>query len=103
MQGGNHAEVNALLQAGDRANGATLYSTLEPCSHYGLTPPCCEAVAKAGIRTVFIGIQDPYYKVDGRGIAYLSKNGIEVHIGLYDETIRQDLKEYLERVTTTRS
>lgn len=99
MQGGNHAEINALKQAGEKAEGATLYSTLEPCSHYGLTPACCEAVEKAGIQRVVIGIQDPYEKVNGKGIDYLKQHQIDVKVGLYEDEIKEDLKVYLKRVT----
>lgn len=77
-----HAEVHALNDAGENALGATIYVTLEPCSHTGRTPPCCEAVAKAGITRVVIGMMDPNPLVDGRGATYLRDRNIEVVIGV---------------------
>ena len=73
-----HAEVYALRAAGARARGATLYCTLEPCSHTGRTGPCAVAVADAGIRRVVAAMQDPYPEVAGRGFAYLRDHGVEV-------------------------
>lgn len=75
-----HAEVHALRQAGARACGATAYVTLEPCSHHGLTPPCAEALAQAGVRRVVIALQDPNPQVAGRGMAHLRAQGIEVEL-----------------------
>ncbi|HEX6972190.1 MAG TPA: bifunctional diaminohydroxyphosphoribosylaminopyrimidine deaminase/5-amino-6-(5-phosphoribosylamino)uracil reductase RibD [Limnochordia bacterium] len=77
-----HAEVVALAAAGDAARGATLYVTLEPCAHYGRTPPCTKAVIEAGIRRVVASIEDPNPKVKGRGFAELQKAGISVEVGL---------------------
>jgi diaminohydroxyphosphoribosylaminopyrimidine deaminase / 5-amino-6-(5-phosphoribosylamino)uracil reductase len=65
---GPHAEVAALAQAAERARGATLFVTLEPCCHFGKTPPCVEAVIAAGIKQVVIGMQDPFPQVAGKGI-----------------------------------
>lgn len=79
--GGPHAEQIALRKAGERARGATLYTTLEPCNHYGRTPPCTEAVMAAGIARVVIGALDPAPHVKG-GIARLRKHGIEVVQGV---------------------
>src|SRR6478609_9320944 len=73
-----HAEVHALNMAGARARGATLYCTLEPCSHTGRTGPCVERIVEAGIARVVAAIRDPNPEVSGRGFAYLNERGIEV-------------------------
>lgn len=82
--GEGHAEVNALAQAGDRARGATAYVTLEPCSHFGRTPPCAEALVKAGVRRVVAAMQDPNPLVAGNGLNRLREAGIEVSCGLLE-------------------
>jgi len=76
--GQRHAEIGALEQAGDRANGAALYTTLEPCCHFGRTPPCTSAIIAAGIRQVHVAVQDPNPKVAGKGFAELEQAGITV-------------------------
>ena len=76
--GGPHAEVYALEEAGEKAEGATIYVTLEPCSHYGKTPPCAKKIIDMGIKKCFIGSSDPNPKVAGRGVAMLKETGIEV-------------------------
>jgi diaminohydroxyphosphoribosylaminopyrimidine deaminase/5-amino-6-(5-phosphoribosylamino)uracil reductase len=87
--GGPHAEVFALAAAGERARGATLYCTLEPCSHQGKTPPCAPAVIAAGIRKVVIGTGDPAPHVNGRGIALLQEAGLEVELGVCEDEARR--------------
>jgi diaminohydroxyphosphoribosylaminopyrimidine deaminase/5-amino-6-(5-phosphoribosylamino)uracil reductase len=77
-----HAEINALNLAGEAARGATAYVTLEPCSHYGRTPPCADALIDAGIAKVIIAMEDPNPMVSGRGCALLERAGITVQTGL---------------------
>ena len=79
-RGTPHAEAAALAAAGEGARGATLYVTLEPCSHHGETPPCADAVVEAGIARVVAGVVDPNPKVDGRGLERLRGAGVEVEV-----------------------
>jgi diaminohydroxyphosphoribosylaminopyrimidine deaminase / 5-amino-6-(5-phosphoribosylamino)uracil reductase len=79
-RGTPHAEVAALAAAGARARGATLYVTLEPCSHHGDTPPCADAVVEAGVARVVAGVGDPNPKVDGKGFERLRAAGLEVEV-----------------------
>ena len=83
--GGPHAEVLALEAAKESARGATLYVTLEPCSHTGKTPPCVDAVLKSGVRRVVVAMQDPYPDVSGRGLRQLRQAGLQVDVGLNEE------------------
>ncbi len=82
LAGGPHAEIVALSAAGPRAAGATLYCTLEPCSHTGRTGPCCVAVVDAGVRRVVVAAGDPFPQVAGRGFAYLRARGLAVTTGV---------------------
>lgn len=86
-----HAEIHALEQAGDLARGATIYVTLEPCSHYGKTPPCAQALINAGIRKVSAAVLDPNPKVSGRGMAMLEQAGMDTEVGLLaDQALKQN-------------
>jgi diaminohydroxyphosphoribosylaminopyrimidine deaminase/5-amino-6-(5-phosphoribosylamino)uracil reductase len=90
--GGPHAETEALAEAGERAGGATLYVTLEPCAHHGHTPPCADAVVAAGVARVVACHGDPDPRVGGRGFARLREAGIEVEVGiLAEEAVRLNL------------
>ncbi|MCX7673525.1 MAG: bifunctional diaminohydroxyphosphoribosylaminopyrimidine deaminase/5-amino-6-(5-phosphoribosylamino)uracil reductase RibD [Thiobacillaceae bacterium] len=83
--GGPHAEIHALRQAGAAAHGATVYVTLEPCSHHGRTPPCAEALIDAGVTRVVAAMRDPNPQVAGRGIELLTLAGIRAEVGLMQE------------------
>ena len=95
-----HAEVFALRAAAEQAKSATVYVTLEPCSHYGRTPPCAEALINAQVNKVIIAMEDPFPKVAGRGIKMLLDAGIEVKCGLLANEARQLNQGFLHRVTT---
>jgi diaminohydroxyphosphoribosylaminopyrimidine deaminase/5-amino-6-(5-phosphoribosylamino)uracil reductase len=87
--GGDHAEVEALREAGHLARGATLYCNLEPCSHFGKTPPCANRIIDAGIDRVVIGTLDPNPLVNGRGVKMLRERGLEVEVGLLEEACHE--------------
>jgi diaminohydroxyphosphoribosylaminopyrimidine deaminase/5-amino-6-(5-phosphoribosylamino)uracil reductase len=87
--GGDHAEVEALREAGHLARGATLYCNLEPCSHFGKTPPCVNRIIDAGISRVVIGTLDPNPLVKGRGVKMLRERGLEVEAGLLEEACHE--------------
>ncbi|MGC8718465.1 MAG: bifunctional diaminohydroxyphosphoribosylaminopyrimidine deaminase/5-amino-6-(5-phosphoribosylamino)uracil reductase RibD [Thermodesulforhabdaceae bacterium] len=95
-----HAEVNALKNAGDAAIGATLYVNLEPCNHYGRTPPCTEAILKAGIKKVVIGMKDPNPHVTGGGAQRLRREGVEVVEGVLENECRYLNRAFIKHVTT---
>lgn len=95
-----HAEVHALRMAGDKARGATAYVTLEPCSHHGRTPPCCEALINAGVARVVAAMQDPNPQVAGRGLHRLQQEGIEVSHGLMMDDAEAINRGFLKRMRT---
>src|SRR2546422_1037027 len=97
-----HAETVALEHAGSRAQGATAYVSLEPHAHHGRTPPCAEALIKAGIKRVVAPIEDPNPKVSGRGFAHLRKAGIEVCTGLMVDEASQLNEVYIHFMRTGR-
>ena len=100
--GGPHAEIEALTKAGDRAAGATMYVTLEPCNHIGKTPPCSRAVAVSGIKNVCIGMLDPNPLVNGSGAEFLRSAGIEVRHGLLEDQCRKLNQSFLTYVSKGR-
>ncbi|HBB33975.1 MAG TPA: bifunctional diaminohydroxyphosphoribosylaminopyrimidine deaminase/5-amino-6-(5-phosphoribosylamino)uracil reductase RibD [Cyanobacteria bacterium UBA8803] len=93
-----HAEVFALSEAGEKARGATVYVNLEPCNHYGRTPPCSEALIAAGVAKVVVGMVDPNPLVSGSGIERLRKAGIEVVVGVEAEACRQLNEAFIHRI-----
>lgn len=95
-----HAEVHAMRMAGNKAKGATVYVTLEPCSHYGRTPPCAEGLIKAQVAKVICAMQDPNPKVAGRGIKMLRDAGIEVEIGLLEQDALDLNPAFIKRMQT---
>lgn len=100
VPGESHAEVEALRRAGDRARGATMVVTLEPCAHVGRTGPCAEAIVAAGVRRVVVGTLDPDARVSGAGVEVLRASGVDVEVGIEEEVVRAQLAPYLwHRVT----
>ena len=100
--GGPHAEVFALEEAGEEACGAELYVTLEPCSHYGRTPPCTKKIIESQIKKVHIAMVDPNPLVAGKGIEQLKEAGIEVEVGILEEEARRLNEVFLKYIVTKR-
>ncbi len=94
-----HAEAEALARAGAAARGATAYVTLEPCSHWGRTPPCCDALVRAGVARVVVAVGDPDPRVDGRGLQRLREAGVVVELGLMGEEARRLNAGFARRIT----
>lgn len=97
-----HAEINALKEAGNKAHGAELYLNLEPCSHFGRTPPCVDAIIQRKIMKVFVGMVDPNPLVRGTGIKRLKEAGIEVATGILEKECRKLNEVFIKHITTKR-
>ena len=95
-----HAEIMALKQAREKANGGTMYVTLEPCCHYGRTPPCTKAVIASGIQEVHLAMVDPNPIVSGKGKAELERHGIKTYVGEHEEQAKEIMEAYIKHVTT---
>ena len=100
--GNPHAEIEALAQAGDKSLDGTIVVTLEPCCHQGLTPPCTEAIIKAGLKKVVIGMVDPDPRVSGNGITRLKDSGLEVVCGVLNQECESINREFSFRVRNGR-
>jgi len=98
--GDAHAEIVALRKAGSKARGADLYITLEPCCHYGRTPPCCDAIIKSGIKRVIVGLRDPNPLVSGRGIGILKNHKISVSEGVLKMECEKNNRSYLKWIVS---
>jgi diaminohydroxyphosphoribosylaminopyrimidine deaminase/5-amino-6-(5-phosphoribosylamino)uracil reductase len=101
-QGEPHAEVNALLDAGEAAGDATIYVTLEPCHHQGRTPPCTRAIMEAGVKRVVYGASDPNPKVAGGGGGFLATQGLKVKAGVLREACEHEHRFFFKHITTGR-
>ena len=97
-----HAEVHAFRMAGEHAKEATLYVTLEPCSHFGKTPPCANLVKESGVKRVVVAMQDPNPSVAGRGIQLLRDAGITVEVGVLEEQARRLNERFIHNMLTAR-
>lgn len=97
-----HAEIHALQQAADKAAGATVYVTLEPCCHHGKTPPCSEALLNAKVSRVVVAMQDPHSRVAGQGLQQLRDAGIEVEVGVLEAQARALNPGFIKRMQTGR-
>ena len=102
VAGQAHAEINALQAAGDRARGSTVFVTLEPCVHHGKTPPCTDALIKAGVADVVVGAEDPNPRVSGAGLAALHEAGIGVRTGLLQSEVEELNRGFTKRITQGR-
>jgi diaminohydroxyphosphoribosylaminopyrimidine deaminase/5-amino-6-(5-phosphoribosylamino)uracil reductase len=100
LYGSDHAEVDAFRNATEDVRGADMYVTLEPCSHYGKTPPCAKAIIENGIKRVFVGLTDPNPLVSGRGIRMMRDSGIHVESGFLEEEGRKLNEVFLKYITT---
>ena len=100
LYGDGHAEINALNQINHEADNTKLYVTLEPCSHYGKTPPCVAALINAGVKKVFIAMLDPNPLVSGKGIKILQDAGVEVDIGLLENEAKDLNRGFIKRMQT---
>jgi len=94
-----HAEIIALDEAGKKAEDATLYVTLEPCAHFGRTPPCVDRIIKSGIREVIIGMIDPNPLNNGKGISILKQNNIKVRVGFQEERLKKINEAFIKYIT----
>jgi len=97
-----HAEVHALNMAAEHAKGATIYVTLEPCSHFGKTPPCADLVKKSGVIRVVVAMEDPNPNVAGRGIQLLRDAGIDVTVGVYEDKARKLNERFIHNMLSNR-
>jgi diaminohydroxyphosphoribosylaminopyrimidine deaminase/5-amino-6-(5-phosphoribosylamino)uracil reductase len=94
-----HAEIIALAEAGLEAKGATLYVTLEPCTHYGKTPPCVDTIIRSGIKEVVIGMIDPNPRVNGRGLAILKQHKIKVRLSVLEDKLKKINEVFIKSIT----
>lgn len=94
-----HAEAVAIKQAGKNCKGATLYVTLEPCAHFGRTPPCVESIIKSGVKKVVVGMIDPNPLNNGRGINILKQNGLKVEVGFLEEELKKINEVFIKYIT----
>jgi diaminohydroxyphosphoribosylaminopyrimidine deaminase/5-amino-6-(5-phosphoribosylamino)uracil reductase len=98
--GGDHAEVDALKNAAEDSSGATMYVTLEPCRHWGKTPPCTDAIIKNRIGKVVVGMLDPFSEMQGKSVEMLNRHGIETTVGVLEKDCRALNEAYLKYITT---
>jgi len=97
--GFSHAEAVALNKAGKNAKGATLFVTLEPCAHFGRTPPCVESIIRSGVKKVVVGMIDPNPLNNGRGVSILKQNNIKVEVGFLEEELRRMNEVFIKYIT----